>query len=223
MHKSSECSDDGCVWNEDAPTVVSCAIFRLSEPVVIFNRRLFCVSPYRSDGKDTAMKSKETKERNRGFNGKYNSTLEERIKRTPKENAIRGMWTGDRGESWYIPADKSVNAILHVFELDGILYKEGIPDFSVCAKVTVSIENMNEIRRENFWKCDVKCAEKWSGEKYEGKSSWTSKDVKQWRKENGYTWHERNDMVICDLVPTKINRFFGHLGGVSECKKYRMI
>ena len=43
MHKSSERSDDGCVWNEDAPTVVSCALFRLSEPVVIFNRRLFCI------------------------------------------------------------------------------------------------------------------------------------------------------------------------------------
>lgn len=42
-------------------------------------------------------------------------------------------------------------------------------------------------------------------------------------KENGYTWHERNDMVICDLVPTKINRFFGHLGGVSECKKCRLV
>ena len=41
MHKSSERSDDGCVWNEDAPTVVSCAFFRLSEPVVIFNHRLF--------------------------------------------------------------------------------------------------------------------------------------------------------------------------------------
>ena len=52
MHKSSERSDDGYVWNEDAPTVVSCALFRLSEPVVIFNRRLFCVPPYRSDGKD---------------------------------------------------------------------------------------------------------------------------------------------------------------------------
>lgn len=68
MHKSSERSDDGCVWNEDAPTVVSCAFFRLSEPVVIFNRRLFCVPPYRSDGKDTAMKSNETKKRKSGFN-----------------------------------------------------------------------------------------------------------------------------------------------------------
>ncbi len=134
------------------------------------------------------MKNKETKERKRGANGKYNSTLEERIKRTPKENAIRGMWTGNRGESWYIPTNKSIIDILHIFELEGILYKAGIPDFSVCAKVTVSIENMNEIRREN-----------------------------------GYTWHERNDMVICDLVPTKINRFFGHLGGVSECKKCRMV
>lgn len=41
----------------------------------------------------------------------------------------------------------------------------------------------------------------------ERRSRWTPSDVKQWRKENGYTWHERNDMVICDLVPTKINRF----------------
>ena len=68
MHKSSERSDDRYVWNEDAPTVVSCAFFRLSEPMVIFNRRLFCVPPYRSDGKDTAMKSNETKKRKSGFN-----------------------------------------------------------------------------------------------------------------------------------------------------------
>lgn len=54
--------------NEDAPTIVSCAFFRLSEPVVIFNRRLFCVPPYRSDGKDTAMKSKDSKKRKSGFN-----------------------------------------------------------------------------------------------------------------------------------------------------------
>ena len=55
---------------------------------------------------------------------------------------------------------------------------------------------MNEIRRKKFRKCDIKCAEIWSREKYEGKSRWTPSDVKQWRKENGYTWHERNDMVI---------------------------
>lgn len=68
MHKSSELSDDGCVWNEDALTVVSCAFFRLAEPVVIFNRRLFCVPPYRSDSKNTAVKNIETKKCKSGFN-----------------------------------------------------------------------------------------------------------------------------------------------------------
>ena len=47
----------------------------------------------------------------------------------------------------------------------------------------------------------------------------TARDVSQWRKENGYSWHERNDMKTCDLIPTKINAYFGHLGGVSECRK----
>lgn len=55
-------------------------------------------------------------------------------------------------------ASNDIIDILHIFELESILYKAGIPDFSVCAKVTVSIENMNEIRRENFRKCDIKCA-----------------------------------------------------------------
>ena len=135
----------------------------------------------------------------------------------------RVTWTGDRGESWYIPTEKSIKNILHTFKLGGILYREGIPDFSLCAKITVSIENMSEIRRENFQQCDVTCAEEWSLKKYGGKSKWTPSDVQKWRKENGYTWHERNDMATCDLVPIKINRFFGHLGGVSECKKCREV
>lgn len=68
MHKSSERSDDSCVWSEDAPTVVSCAFFWLSEPVVIFNCRLCCVSPYCSDGKETVMKSNDSKKRKSEFN-----------------------------------------------------------------------------------------------------------------------------------------------------------
>ena len=28
-----------------------------------------------------------------------------------------------------------------------------------------------------------------------------------------------NDMKTCDLIPQKINDYFGHLGGVSECRK----
>ena len=100
MHKSSKHSDNGCVCNEDAPTVVSCALFGYRSLWSPSTAGSFCVPPYRLDGKDTTMKGKGTKERKREFNRKYNSTLEERIKKTPKENTTRGNWTGDRGESW---------------------------------------------------------------------------------------------------------------------------
>ena len=53
MHKSLERSDDGCVWNEDAPTVDFVRLFSATKPVVIFNRRLFLhPSVLPSDGKD---------------------------------------------------------------------------------------------------------------------------------------------------------------------------
>lgn len=68
------------------------------------------------------------------FDRKYNSTLEERIKKTPKRNTSRGIWTGDRGESWYIPTDESIIDILHVFELNGILYEEGESPILVYAR-----------------------------------------------------------------------------------------
>lgn len=41
-------------------------------------------------------------------------------------------------------------------------------------------------------------------------------DIYNYRKEHTLTWHERKDLETMDLVPTKINSFFGHSGGVSE-------
>jgi len=78
---------------------------------------------------------------------------------------------------------------------------------------------MAENRAENFKKADEECAKRWNEEQKGGRTDWTARDVSQWRKENGYSWHERNDMKTCDLIPTKINAYFGHLGGVSECRK----
>lgn len=149
----------------------------------------------------------------------YFSTYDERINHTPKENSERGEWTGDRGESIFIPNDPEIKKILEKYGLDGIIYKDGIPDFSDVSESTVEIDNMTENRAENFKQCDEKCAEQWNKEARDGKTDWTARDVAKWRKENGYTWHERNDMKTCDLIPTKINDYFGHLGGVSECKK----
>lgn len=152
-------------------------------------------------------------------NENYYSTYEERIKQTPREDSERGGYEGDRGESKFIPTDKEINEILEKYGLDGIVYKDGIPDFSEVSESTVEIDNMTDNRADNFSQCDEKCAEQWNKEGKFGKSDWTARDVANWRKENGYSWHERNDMKTCDLVPTKINDYFGHLGGVSECKK----
>lgn len=149
----------------------------------------------------------------------YFSTYEERLKQTPKEDYSRGEWIGERGESEFIPSGTEIKDILDKYELDGITYKDGIPDFSGVSEATVDIENMTENRAENFKQCDEKCAEQWNKEAHEGKTDWTARDVSQWRKESGFSWHERNDMKTCDLVPTRINDYFGHLGGVSECKK----
>lgn len=149
----------------------------------------------------------------------YFSTYDERLKQTPKEDSDRGEWAGERGESKFIPNDSEIKAILEKYGLDGIVYKDGIPDFSEVSESTVEIDNMTENRAENFKQCDEKCAEQWNKEARDGRTDWTARDVAQWRKQNGYSWHERNDMKTCDLIPTKINDYFGHLGGVSECKK----
>ena len=37
---------------------------------------------------------------------------------------------------------------------------------------------------------------------------------------NSLTWHELNDMKTLQLVPTKLNAYFGHMGGVGEINLY---
>lgn len=149
----------------------------------------------------------------------YFSTYNERINRTPSDAGDRGEWTGNRGESKFIPNDLGIKKILADHGIEGIQYKDGIPDFSAISEGTVEIDNMTDNRPGNFNQCDVNCADLWNRERRDGRNDWTARDVKGWRLENGYTWHERNDMKTCDLIPSEVNRYFGHLGGVSECSK----
>lgn len=154
--------------------------------------------------------------------GDYPSTYKERVDRTPRDDGERGDWQGERGESIFIPNDDDIKSILDEYGIEGIAYKDGIPDFSPCSESTVEIDNMTDNRSgppvegSNFQQCDQKCAEQWNEQCRDGRSDWTARDVANWRRENGYSWHERNDMKTCDLIPTKINAYFGHLGGVGE-------
>lgn len=152
----------------------------------------------------------------------YYSNYKDRLDQTPSDTGERGTWTGDRGESKYIPNNAEIAEILKKYGWDGIVYKDGIPDFSGCSECTVEIDNMTEKRigpGGNFEQCDQKCAEQWNKEGRDGKTDWTARDVANWRTTHGYSWHERNDMKTCDLIPTKVNDYFGHLGGVGECRR----
>ena len=147
------------------------------------------------------------------------SSIDDRLKHTPKIQSDRGYWTGERGNSIYCPKhNDEVLAELHKFDLPGMPYIDGMLDPRQCTIVTVCLAQMSTKRYKNFSECDRLCAAHWNKIHYLGHSDWTRHIVANYRKSRHYTWHERNDRIQCDLVPTVIHSFFPHLGGVSECK-----
>lgn len=150
------------------------------------------------------------------------STLGERIAKTPAENSKNGEWEADRGNSTFIPSDSETKKELKKYGLNGIEYKNGIPDFSKVADTTVKIDNMTSKRLgpgNNYNQADVAAAKKWSEEKRDDRSDWSAREVEAWRTGNNMSWHERSDMKTMDLVPSNIHTNCSHSGGVSECAK----
>lgn len=152
----------------------------------------------------------------------YFSTYAERVEQAKNSD---GVWEGEVGESKLIPNDPEIRESLKEFGIDGIEYKNGIPDFSPISKEIVQIGDMSENRKYNFRQADRELAKKWNEEEKDGRTDWTRNDVENWRQEswkqgNGYSWHEDNDMKTMYLVKGDIHLACKHLGGVSECKKY---
>lgn len=159
----------------------------------------------------------------------YPSSYKERLDRTPSIENPNGKWSGDRGESMFIPTADRVREILRNKGLEGINFKDGIPDFNPISEAKVTIQGMSQHRLSqmgengerivgNYEKADTECAKAWNLEQRDGKDDWTHQDVKKWREANEYTWHEHNDMKTCSLVPTEVHKVCSHLGGVSEIK-----
>ncbi|MDD7109155.1 MAG: HNH endonuclease [Collinsella sp.] len=159
----------------------------------------------------------------------YPSTYKERLDRTPTTENPHGKWSGDRGESMFVPTDDRFRELLQSKGVEGINYKDAIPDFDPIAEAKVTIQGMSQHRLSqmgengerivgNYEKADIECAKAWNLEQRDGKDDWTHQDVKNWREANGCTWHEDNDMKTCSLVPTEIHDVCRHLGGVSEIK-----
>ena len=165
-------------------------------------------------------------------NDGYYSSYKERIDQTPTETSGLGTWEGVRGESKFIPADAETQSVLEQSGVNGIEYKNGIPDFDPVTKEKVQIE-MTKYRWSvydgenyivgNFDKADSALAEKWNQEKKDGREDWTKSDVKDWVTENQLTRHENNDMKTVSYIPYQPHVVCPHLGGVAECRKKEMI
>lgn len=160
----------------------------------------------------------------------YQSTYKDRLDKTPVEGE-RGKWTGERGESRYIPnveTERGAKAAekLSEYKLDGVEYLDANPDFSKCSEESVVI-NMTEERYSkategvvgNFEKADTECAKKWNSEGKGERTDWTPRDIANYRKEHNMTWHECADRKTCQMLSRDIHDYFSHSGGVSECKK----
>ena len=138
-----------------------------------------------------------------------------------------GKWEGERGDSkWipdseYIPSNnppksnpeqKTWGEILKDYGIDGIVFKDGEPDFSPISKGEVKIDDFSALRKYNFSKADIELAKQ---------RGCTPKEVADWRKENGYTWHECRDMKTMQKVPSVVHSNITHSGGISAAKEVK--
>jgi len=139
------------------------------------------------------------------------STREVRIKKTPMTNVV---WqSGQRGQGLCISNNAEVNKILsEEYNLTGIYYKDGIPDFTPLELARVVVDCIETVRSRNFAKADKKMQEE---------LGLPRKEIILMRTQNNdkFTWHECNDRKTMQLVERKIHETFLHLGGRSEAKK----
>jgi hypothetical protein len=144
----------------------------------------------------------------------------EKMKNCPIEGN-NGHWDGERGNStWspdrdYVPGKanpdgKTWGEILDKYEIDGISYKDGEPNFNEISKGSVEIDSFSDSRTDNFDKADIKLAEQ---------KNCTPEEVSELRKESGCTWHECKDMKTMQLVPSEVHNNVSQGGGISEAKK----
>ena len=150
---------------------------------------------------------------------KHYTSKEERMKLIPHETyensknkgKAKGKWTGESGNSMFIPADtpenKEIIDHLNKCGMEGVEYKDGVPDFFFLSETTVEIPDMTKFRSSlkdlekhpdienprpdgkpgNFEQAYQAEANKWNELAKEDESGtprtdWTARDVERWAK-----------------------------------------
>lgn len=132
-----------------------------------------------------------------------------------------GEWEGERGDSLWIPDDEKVPGksnpeektwaeIKDEYNIEGIQFCGKEPDFSDVSRGEVKIQEFSDNRDKNFTKADEALALE---------RGYNPSDVKEWRQENKYTWHECNDCETMEKVPSIVHNNVVHSGGISEKKQ----
>lgn len=106
-----------------------------------------CIAENTAESKNDADNGKDEKIH-------FYTTKEERMENIPRETdkygRPRGTWSGEPGNSMFIPADtpenQEIKKYLHEHGVEGIVYKDGVPDFSPVSEGTVEIPDMTEYR-----------------------------------------------------------------------------
>ncbi|WP_211252930.1 HNH endonuclease [Carnobacterium gallinarum] len=163
----------------------------------------------------------------------FASTYEARLGQTPALGNKKVQFVGARGESLSTlkpPPDAKLESILKNAGVEGVYYKNGVPDFSPFSKAEIEIEYMlggkgalgSKARDFNFQQANSNLAKQLNDSpnlaKTFGMESGNIKprDIEKYRVQNNLTWHELNNGTTIQLVPSEINSTFGHIGGVGE-------
>lgn len=146
------------------------------------------------------------------------------LQRCPKEGS-GGKWAGERGNSNWVPENDEVpknprfnkneltwEEMKEKYNFNEIPFKDGEPDFSEVSKGNVEILNFTENRERNFAQADEELAKQ---------KGCTPEEVKQWREDNKYTWHECGDCGTMQKVPSEVHGNIPHEGGIAAIKSQR--
>jgi len=141
--------------------------------------------------------------------------------------STHGEWDSSPGNSLCRPdatteGGRAAKEELGRVGVEGIEYRDYIPDFAPVARETVTIDTMTSDIKTNRRQAYKALADRWSAEGRPDKggnpkTDWTSRNVDEWKKENDLAFHECSDMKTCQFVPWAIHVHFKHYGGRAEC------
>lgn len=143
--------------------------------------------------------------------------------RCPRNN---GKWDGIEGDSKFVPDDNIIpkdrnysnpngftwGEIKEKYGINSVTFKDGYPDFSEVSKGNVEIDNFTTERYGaggNFEQADKKLATQ---------RGCSIEEVRKWRIDSNYTWHEMQDCKTMQKVPREVHGNIPHDGGISKLK-----